>query len=173
MIGPGARLGVAVSGGADSVCLLIALTELAGQNGWELRALHMNHGLRGAESDADAAFVASIAANLGLPCSVETRMIKPGPDWENRARQARLDFFAAQIQLHSLARVATGHTLDDQAETVLLRLLRGSSPESLRAILPVTSEGLIRPMLAVTHEQAELWLTRQGIDWREIGRAHV
>ncbi len=167
LIGPGERLGVAVSGGADSVCLLVALTELAGQFGWDLRVLHMNHGLRGAESDADAAFVASLAARLGLPCSVETRVIEQGPDWENRARHARLDFFTGQMRLHSLALVATGHTLDDQAETVLLRLLRGAAPESLRAILPATAGRLIRPMLAVTHEQAVEWLTRQGIDWRE------
>ncbi len=167
MIGPGARLGVAVSGGADSVCLLVALAGLAGQSGWELRALHLNHGLRGADSDADAAFVAALAARLGLPCNVETRVIEPGPNWENRARHARLDFFTGQMQLHSLARVATGHTLDDQAETVLLRLVRGAAPESLRAILPVTSGGLIRPMLAVTHAQAGEWLTRQGIGWRE------
>lgn len=172
MIGRGARLGVAVSGGADSVCLLVALAGLAGQFEWDLTVLHLNHGLRGADADADAAFVAGLADRLGLACRIQTRVIEPGPDWENRARRARLEFFSDQMKALPLDRVATGHTLDDQAETVLLRLLRGAAPESLCGILPMTPDGLIRPMLDVTHDAAREWLTRQGIAWREDATNH-
>jgi tRNA(Ile)-lysidine synthase len=167
MIGQGARLGVAVSGGADSVCLLVALAGLARQFEWDLTALHLNHGLRGDDADSDAAFVAGLADRLGLGCHIQTIVIESGPDWENRARRARLEFFSDQMKALPLDRVATGHTLDDQAETVLLRLLRGAAPESLCGILPVTQDGLIRPMLDVTHDAAREWLTRQGIAWRE------
>jgi tRNA(Ile)-lysidine synthase len=167
MLWPGARLGVAVSGGADSVCLLVSLAQLAPRFGWSLTVLHMNHALRGAEADADAASVDSLARRLELPCVAETRPVEAGPDWENRARRARLDFFADQLQALPLDRIATGHTLDDQAETVLMRLLRGASPESLGGIRPVNGNGLIRPMLEVTHAAACDWLRRQGIEWRE------
>ena len=167
MAAKGARLGVAVSGGADSVCLLASLARLAPGHGWSLTVLHLNHGVRGAEADADTAWVEELSARLGLPCHCARQRIEPGADWENRARQARLRFFREQMKFRSLDRVATGHTLDDQAETVLLRLLRGAGPEGLSSILPLTREGLIRPMLGVTHCQAREWLARQGIEWRE------
>lgn len=167
MLACGARLGVAVSGGADSVCLLLSLALLAPSRGWSLTVLHLNHGVRGEDADADTAWVEQLSAKLGWPCHSGRQRIEPGPDWENRARQARLKFFREQMKLHALDRVATGHTLDDQAETVLLRLLRGAGPEALSGILPVTREGLIRPMLDVTHEQARNWLVSQGIGWRE------
>lgn len=167
MLAAGARLGVAVSGGADSVCLLGSLALLAPEHGWRLTVLHLNHGVRGEEADADTAWVEELSARLGLPCHCARQRIEPGADWENRARQARLRFFREQTKQHSLDRVATGHTLDDQAETVLLRLLRGAGPEGLSAILPVTREGLIRPMLGVTHVQARNWLAGQGLNWRE------
>lgn len=167
MAADGARLGVAVSGGADSVCLLVSLSRLAPEHGWKLTVLHLNHGVRGEEADADTAWVEQLCAGLGLPCHCARQRIEPGADWENRARQARLRFFREQMKRHSLDRVATGHTLDDQAETVLLRLLRGAGPEGLSGVLPVTAEGLIRPMLDVTHAQARSWLTGQRLSWRE------
>lgn len=163
----GARLGVAVSGGADSVCLLVSLARLAPARGWSLTVLHLNHMLRGEEADADQAWVEALSARLGLTCCCSRQRIEPGADWENRARKARLRFFGEQMARQGLDRVATGHTLEDQAETVLLRLLRGAGPEGLSGILPVTGEGVIRPMLSVTHEQARSWLTSQGIGWRE------
>ncbi|MBE0657263.1 MAG: tRNA lysidine(34) synthetase TilS [Bryobacteraceae bacterium] len=167
MAADGARLGAAVSGGADSVCLLVSLARLAPEHGWSLTVLHLNHGVRGAEADADTAWVEELCARLGLACHCARQLIEPGADWENRARQARLRFFREQMKQFSLDRVATGHTLDDQAETVLLRLLRGAGPEGLSSILPVTREGLIRPMLGVTHVQARDWLAAQGLSWRE------
>ncbi len=167
MAAPGVRIGVAVSGGADSVCLLNSLALLAGSHGWRLTVLHLHHGLRGADADADAAFVELMARNLRLPCVVEVNPIAAGPDWENRARCERLDFFQRQMRELALDRIATGHTLDDQAETVLMRILRGASPESLSGILPVTHTGLIRPMLEVTHQSACKWLREKGIEWRE------
>jgi tRNA(Ile)-lysidine synthase len=168
MVKSGERVAVAVSGGADSVCLLHALARLAGRMGISLHVLHLNHGLRGAESDEDMQFVRTLAAGLGLPCEVGRARLGGGPgNLEEEARRARLEFFSDARRRLELDRVATGHTADDQAETVLFRLLRGSGPGGLAGILPVTAEGLIRPLLEVRRRDIEAWLRGQGLSWRE------
>jgi tRNA(Ile)-lysidine synthase len=168
MVEGGERVGVAVSGGADSVCLLHGLRRLAGQLRITLHVLHLDHGLRGEESDDDMRFVESLAASLDLPCEVgRTRFAGRPGNLEEAARLARLDFFADARRRLSLDRVATGHTADDQAETVLFRLLRGSGPGGLAGILPVTAEGLIRPLLDLRRSDIEDWLRAQGLAWRE------
>src|ERR1700685_801261 len=115
------RIGVAVSGGADSVFLLHALGEL----GVAVAVLHINHGLRGAESDRDEAFVRALAVQFGLPVSVLASPVPVG-NIEQEARRARYEFFARQMAAGICDAVATGHTLDDQAETVLYRFVRGA-----------------------------------------------
>ena len=145
MFEPGQHVGVAVSGGADSVCLLHVLLELAR---WDLRVsvLHLNHGLRGEESLADEQFVRELAARLGLPASVRAVDLSASADnLEQAARHARLAFFREQLSSGDMARIATGHTSNDQAETVLFRFLRGSGGAGLAAIRPVTTEGIVRP----------------------------
>lgn len=156
----GRRIGVAVSGGADSVCLLHVLHAM---HAWELVVLHLNHELRGAESDGDEAAVRALAASLGLELVVERTAGLAPPNLEDKARRARRDFFART----GLTRIATGHTRDDQAETVLLRLLRGAGPAGLAAILPVTAEGIVRPLLDCSRADVRLWLAMRGIAWRE------
>ncbi len=166
------RVGVAVSGGADSVCLLHILRALAPSEGWRLEVLHYDHSLRGAESGADAAFVRRLARESGLPCHLEKADVAAlarasGDNLEQAARLARRDFFRRTMQSASLDRIATGHTLSDQAETVLHRILRGSGLQGLCGILPVTPEGIVRPLLEVSREEVRAWLSAQGHMWRE------
>ncbi|QOY90014.1 tRNA lysidine(34) synthetase TilS [Paludibaculum fermentans] len=168
MLRQGDVAGVAVSGGADSVCLAGVLRALAGQLGFRLHILHLNHGLRGAESDGDAAFVASLAEEWGLPWTIQrAELDTTHGNLEQEARRARQRFFAEATRTLGLSRVATGHTLSDQAETVLFRLVRGSGPGGLAGILPVTAEGLIRPLLEVERAEVRQWLGSQGLWWRE------
>ena len=163
MIPPGARLGVAVSGGADSIFLLHILAE---RGGVPLTVLHLNHGLRGADSDLDLAFVEGIAENLGLPF-IGHAMGPVAGNLEQFCRRKRMAFFARVISQGLVDRVATGHTASDQAETVLMRLLRGTGTTGLRGVLPVTAEGLVRPLLGVRRDEVREWLRSRRIDWRE------
>jgi tRNA(Ile)-lysidine synthase len=142
----GQTVGVAVSGGADSVCLLHALAELAPRWDIRLHALHLNHRLRGDESEQDAEFVRGLATRLGLPVTVQEADVGASSDnLEQAARDARRAFFHQTIAQGTVDRVAVGHTRDDQAETVLFRFLRGSGTAGLAGIRPVTTEGLVRP----------------------------
>jgi tRNA(Ile)-lysidine synthetase-like protein len=139
LVRPGERVGVAVSGGADSVALLRALDELAPSLGLVLFVLHLDHRLRGPDSDADAHFVAELAARLGLACAIESEDVGSLAallhlSLEAAGRRARYAFFQRQAVAHRLDCVATAHTRDDQAETVLLRLLRGSGTSGLAGI---------------------------------------
>jgi len=159
------RVGVAVSGGADSVFLLHALGELASRNGLVLSVLHVDHRLRGAESRGDAEFVRDLTASLGLPFL--TRSVVPTPgNLEQEARRARMAFFH-ELLAGQLDRVATGHTRSDQAETVLFRLLRGSAGPGLAGIRPVTAPGLVRPLLTIGRDEIRDYLSARGIAWRE------
>jgi tRNA(Ile)-lysidine synthase len=164
----GQNVGVAVSGGADSVCLLHVLLDLAPE--WDLRlsVLHLNHGLRGEESCQDEQFVRDLASRLGLIANIRSVDVSAQPDnLEQAARNARLDFFREQISAGSVARIATGHTSNDQAETVLFRFLRGSGGAGLAAIRPVTTDGIVRPLLDVSRAGNERYLREREIPWRE------
>jgi tRNA(Ile)-lysidine synthase len=163
MVPEGCRIGVAVSGGADSVCLLEVLRELAPA---PLTVLHLDHQLRGVESKADAEFVAALAQRLGLPI-VNRRAELGGGNLEQAGREARLAFFRETIRAGVVDRVATGHTRSDQAETVLFRLLRGAADAGLAGIRPVTTDGLIRPLIEVERTDVEAFLRERGIAWRE------
>ena len=163
----GARVGVAVSGGADSVCLLRLLHELAHSWDLELTVLHLDHGLRGDESRADAAFVEALASELGCRFLLREASIDPAANLEQAAREARLAFFRGAIREQNLAAVATGHTCDDQAETVLFRFLRGSGTAGLAGIRPVTGNGIVRPLLETSRVEIETWLRERAFAWRE------
>jgi tRNA(Ile)-lysidine synthase len=168
MVRAHSRVGVAVSGGADSICLLQLLYRLARERDLSLAVLHLNHLLRGEESEADAQFVAREAEKLSLPFTrrdVDVRAA--GGNLEEEARRARLEFFNDAKRDLELERIATGHTLSDQAETVLFRLMRGAGTAGLRGILPVTRDGLIRPLIDISRDEIEHWLREQGIAWRE------
>ena len=180
---PGMRLGVGLSGGADSVALVCALALRAGSLGIVLHACHLHHGLRGEEADQDAAFVQQLAARLGLRCHIERadtahQAALAGQGIEQTARRLRYDWFERLIAQGIVDAVATAHTLDDQAETVLAKLLRGAWTEGIAAIFPVVHHGkigsdqsgpgkILRPMLAIRRSQVEAWLTERGQPWRE------
>ncbi len=168
MFKPGQRVGVAVSGGADSVFLLHVLRELAPRWNLQLCVVHVEHGIRGAASIADADFVSQLAGSLGLPFHIHHADV-PAIDGnlEEAARNVRQAFFAELMASATVDRVATGHTRSDQAETVLYRILRGSGLTGLAGILPVTREGLVRPLLEIDRSEIESWLHEHEIVWKE------
>lgn len=164
----GARIGVAVSGGADSMALLTLLADLRKDWDLNLSVFHVNHGLRGEESDADERFTAAAAEALGLPFRRRRLDLRPRHgNLEERARNARNAWFAGLIRAGVIDRVATGHTKDDQAETLLFRILRGAGPRGLAGILPVTKEGVVRPLLETTRLELREFLQSRRIQWRE------
>jgi tRNA(Ile)-lysidine synthase len=168
MFEPGQKVGVAVSGGADSVCLLHVLLELGPRWDLDLSVLHLDHGLRGEESRQDAEFVRQLAFQLGLPLWFRAAAVAASPDnLEQAARDARLAFFRETIASGAVERIALGHSRSDQAETVLFRFLRGSGTAGLAGIRPATSEGLVRPLLAVDRAEVEQFLRQRGIGWRD------
>lgn len=171
----GRRLGVAVSGGADSVCLLRLLASLSAELGVRLTVLHVNHGLRGVESDGDARFVAALAESLNL-AAVEQRLdpirLRKG-NLEQNARLERLRLFRQWKAELDLDAIALGHTRTDQAETVLMRLIRGAGPAGLAGIRPVTADGRIRPLIEVSSQQVRRWLSERSLPWREDSSNHV
>jgi len=165
---PPRRVGVAVSGGADSVCLLHVLGELAPRYGLELSVLHINHNLRADESRADAEFVRALAAQLDLPFHIRELDLSAADDnLEQAARRGRLAFFQELLSTGVLDRTALGHTRSDQAETVLFRFLRGSGSAGLAGIRPVTANGIVRPLIEVERSQVLDYLRSRNLEWRE------
>ena len=145
----GGRVIVGLSGGADSVCLLHVLRQLAARYGWELQAVHIHHGLRGAEADRDAAFAMNFAQSLGVPCQVvsfdmaaEAR--KQGRSTEEMGRILRYETFAKLAGENG--QIAVAHHANDQAETLLMRLCRGTGLLGLTGMAPVRGN-IIRPLL--------------------------
>jgi tRNA(Ile)-lysidine synthase len=168
MFAPGCRVGVAVSGGADSVCLLKVLLELGPRWDLRLRVLHLDHGLRGEESRADAGFVQRVAEQAGLECELRSVDVAArGGNLEQAAREARREFYLERLRAEVVDRVATGHTLDDQAETVLFRLLRGAGTAGLAGMRALGPEGIARPLLELRRAEIRAWLRERGIAWRE------
>jgi tRNA(Ile)-lysidine synthase len=183
LLRPGMRLAVAVSGGADSVALLRALAERRAELGLVLHAAHLHHGLRGEEADGDLEFCRNLAAHLDVPfheARVDT-VAAAGPDpqsgkpretIEEAARRLRYSWFRELLSKEPLHAMATAHTLDDQAETVLAKFLRGAWTEGLSGISPkletARAGGLIlRPLLNVTRAEIEAYLNALGQPWRE------
>jgi tRNA(Ile)-lysidine synthase len=172
---PGMRVAVAVSGGADSVALLIALLERGAGLGLVLSIAHVNHGLRGDDADADEAFVRRLSAAHNLEfllhrCDTRAAALANGEGIEEAARNLRYGFFRELLAGHQVDAVATGHTLDDQAETVLLKLLRGAWTEGLGGIHPVYDvQGgrILRPLLGAGHLEVEAYLRERHQPWRE------
>lgn len=163
MIGSGDRVLVAVSGGADSVALLAALAMLAEKLRIELCAAHLNHGLRGAEALRDQDCAQAVAAQLGVRCVVgEASQLLGAGNLEARARRVRYEFLARVAGEECCTRIATGHTMDDQAETVLMRLLRGTGGDGLAGIRPVAGR-IVRPMLGCTRAQVVAFLRAHGL----------
>lgn len=177
LLPPGATVVVAVSGGPDSLALLHVLRALAPSRQLRLHVAHLDHALR-PESPEDARFVAETAAAWALPCTVARADIAQiaaaeRTGVEATARAVRLRFLAATAQSVGASAVATGHTADDQAETVLLRLLRGAGPSGLAAMRParpISAEQpmikLVRPLLDVPRAEVERYCAAHGLQPR-------
>ena len=160
MVRPGDRVICAVSGGADSMALLWAMYLLKEKLGITLEAAHFNHGLRGAESDRDARFVQDFCAGYGITLHLEAGAVHPGKKGlEAAAREARYTF------LESLpGKIATAHTADDNAETLLMHLVRGTGLKGLGGITPVRGR-IIRPMLTVNRTEVLAFLEEYSIPY--------
>ncbi|MCJ7426070.1 MAG: tRNA lysidine(34) synthetase TilS [Dehalococcoidales bacterium] len=167
LISDGEKLVVAVSGGADSVCLIHILANLQEELKLKLHIAHLNHQLRGAESEADASYVADLARQLAIPATMEKRDVKGYQarerlSLEEAAREVRYSFLAQVAGAIGAERVAVGHTRDDQIETILMHLIRGSGTRGLRGLQPATlwqsgvdSLTIIRPLLEISHQETE------------------
>lgn len=175
LLPPGARIVVAVSGGPDSLCLLHLLCRLRAPRQLTLQVAHLDHRLRPDSAD-DARFVAEVARAWQVPISIGQADVaalahQQGEGLEAAARTARLDFLARTAQAFGATRIALGHTADDQAETVLLRLVRGAGPGGLAAMRPQrrlnerdpASPWLIRPLLDTPRSAIEAYCAAQGL----------
>ena len=177
LVHAGDRVGVAVSGGADSVALLRIMLELRPELGVVLSLVHFNHQLRGEEADADEQFVTQLARRHKLELFVDTGDVAAHArshhlSTEAAARQLRYQYFRQLFEEKKLNRIATGHTLDDQAETVLLRVVRGAGTRGLAGIYPrlsfdASDFSIIRPLLKTRRKLLESYLGEIGQDWRE------
>ena len=179
---PGGRVLAAVSGGPDSVALLHLLVRLAPELGLDLGVAHFDHGLRGADSRMDADFVADLARRLGLPCHQGRGQVRDAArrdqvSLQMAARKLRLQFLQDTRRGHGYARLALGHTADDQVELFWLRLLRGAGLEGLKGMWPATPQGLVRPLLAVGKAVLLAWLARESLPYRldssNLSRAYL
>ena len=160
MLEPGARVLAGVSGGADSVCLALVLKDL----GYDLGVAHVNHGLRGAESDADEVFTRQFGESQGVPVFVKKIKLPSGGNVEALGRAARKEFFAGLAREHGFARIALAHTKNDRIETFLMHLLRGSGPEGLVSMAPVSGNA-VRPLIETTREEVEMFLKERHQLW--------
>ena len=168
MIGPGELVVVAVSGGPDSVCLLDILCKLKEELGIGIVVAHFDHGLRPDEDEHETRFVESMAISFGLP--FETKRAGLGMrtekgSLEERARNARYQFLWQVRRKVSAKKIAIGHNLNDQAETVLMRLLRGSGPSGLAGIPPNRDDGIVRPLIEVTRSEIESYLAQRPLNY--------
>lgn len=160
MLRPGERVLVALSGGADSVSLLLVLQKL----GYEVRAFHLNHCLRGAESDRDEAFCRALCAERGVPLNVgrcDIAALSQGKAVEETARRER---YRLLEQAAEGDKIATAHTADDNLETVLFHLVRGSGAKGVSGIPPVRG-AVIRPLLFAERREIEAFLRENGQDY--------
>ncbi|MCL2183264.1 MAG: tRNA lysidine(34) synthetase TilS [Chitinispirillia bacterium] len=161
-----------VSGGADSTALVHLLHHYAAAlEITRLAIAHVNHNLRGPESGGDEAFVRETAKRLGIEifcAGLDGSSAANSKDGvEEWARRHRYAFFTNTAKANSFNYIATAHTINDQAETVILRMARGSGLRGLRGILPVREDGVIRPLIRTERQALTGWLAERGIDWRE------
>ncbi|MCX5783127.1 MAG: tRNA lysidine(34) synthetase TilS, partial [Elusimicrobia bacterium] len=169
------RILAAVSGGADSVCLLYFLRAVSKKTGFEVMVCHVNHGLRGKAADADARFVKKLCGKLNIPFFMRSAPVKKYAEkyrmsLEHAARKARYEALVKTAKKNKCNKIAVGHQLDDHAETIILNLLRGTNFRGLLGI-PVRREiskgiTLVRPLLCVSRKEIMQYLRQNEISFR-------
>ncbi|HCD42309.1 MAG TPA: tRNA lysidine(34) synthetase TilS [Lachnoclostridium sp.] len=171
LFAPGDRVIVALSGGADSVCLLAVLNELREVLGLELKAVHVHHGLRGKEADRDSDYAGKLSKTLGVPFAcvrVDAALYarEHGMSVEEAGRHLRYQIFEKECQDFSGTKIAVAHHRDDQAETILYNLFRGTGLKGLGGMRPVRDK-IVRPLLSVGREEILAYLAEKGISYCE------
>jgi len=171
MLAGGERIVVAISGGPDSVALLHTLVMLRATYRIDLHAAHLEHGLRGEQALDDMRFVESLCHGLGIPLATKSvkvaeRAASSSLSLEAVARQVRYAFLEEVLASTGAAKIATGHNANDQAETLLLKLLRGSGISGLRGIRPAIDGRIIRPLIEAKREEILLYLKEKQLDFR-------
>ena len=168
MVSRGDRVGVAVSGGPDSIALLHGLLSLVDEYSMRLVIIHLNHGLRSHESDSEEAFVHDQGRALDIPVirkkiSVPDLCRKDKGSVEDICRRERYRFFEEAADFHKLDKIALGHTKNDQAETVIMKILRGSGSGGLKGMFPVRDGIYIRPLIELSRKAIESFLESKGL----------
>ena len=176
LLAPGERVVCALSGGCDSVCLLLLMTALKEQLGLAgVSALHVHHGIRGEEADRDEAFCRKLCGDLGVPLTVRHEDVpalaaESGESLEEAGRRRRLELFAEEAKAQG-AKIAAAHHLNDQAETLLINLARGTGPAGLAGMKPLREDSrgftLIRPLLWASRSETEDYVRVQETGWCE------
>ncbi|MGN0297931.1 MAG: tRNA lysidine(34) synthetase TilS [Lachnospiraceae bacterium] len=171
MLVRGEQIIVGVSGGADSVFLLLVLCEIAREYDLTLRVVHIHHMIRGAEADADAAFVKELCQNKAVPYYLEYIPVeKLAKQWnmsvEEAGRNERYRLFQEYRKRYQADKIAVAHHRDDNAETVLFQMLRGTGLKGLSGMIPLREDGVIRPLLHCSRKEIEAWLTAHNQPWR-------
>lgn len=172
------KLVVAVSGGPDSVCLLHILYKLKNELGISLHIAHLDHQLRGADSEADASYVAALAQRFTVPATIASRdvegyRVQHRLSLEEAAREVRYWFLAEVAQDTGAERIAVGHTVNDHVETILMHIIRGSGTRGLRGLQPSTTLQpggrritILRPLLPFSHEETVRYCQDNGLNPR-------
>lgn len=171
MFSRGDRVVVALSGGPDSVALLYILDSLKDVYGIALRAAHLEHGLRGDESIADMEFVKSLCESLSIPLTVKSEKVgetasKDGLSVEAAARKARYAFLHDVLEDTGFKKIATGHNANDQAETVLINLMRGSGLAGLSGMKPAMDDKIVRPLIEARRDEILAYLEQKQVEFR-------
>ncbi|MBN2566348.1 MAG: tRNA lysidine(34) synthetase TilS, partial [Candidatus Eisenbacteria bacterium] len=171
LISPRDTVLAAVSGGPDSVCMLHVLLTLREELGFDVKVAHLDHQFRGEESRRDSEFVESLADRFGVPCicheeNVPLFLMSNAMSGQEAARLLRYQFLVKTSKLEYCQRIATGHNADDQAETVIMRILRGAGPDGLAGIPPKREGVIIRPILSCWREEIEDYLARNDLPFR-------
>ena len=170
MIKKGDRILAAVSGGADSVCMLHILNRLKDSLGFSIYCAHLNHGLRGEAADKDEKFVIELCGRLNIPVFTKTVDVEALADdkklsTEEAGRMARYEFFGELSKKFRIDKIATAHNKNDNAETVLMRIMRGTGIDGLKGISYVREDGVIRPILDVSRADIESYCSKNNFDF--------
>jgi tRNA(Ile)-lysidine synthase len=171
MVSPRDTILAAVSGGPDSVCMFHVLLDLREEMGFDVKVAHLDHQFRGEESRRDADFVAELADRFGVECftheeNVPRFLMSNAMSAQDAARVLRYQFLVKTSKLEYCQRIATGHNADDQAETVIMRVLRGAGPDGLAGIPPKREGTIIRPILACWRSEIEEYLREHDLPFR-------